>query len=75
MNAHDRPTIPSHTASKVDAVGADDNAKLPPSHEKKPKKPGRGTSVLKTSVVIDHVDIIQDKFWAEKPWLLSDVET
>lgn len=74
MNVHDRPTDSSQTASKTDSVSGDHNAKLS-SHKKTPKKPGRGTSVIKTSVVIDHVDIIQEKFWSEKPWLLSEIET
>ena len=73
-NVHDKPMDPSQTASKADSVSADDDAKLP-SHRKNPKKPGRGTSVIKTSVVVDHVDIIQEKFWSEKPWLLSEIET
>ena len=73
MNVHGKPTNATQKASKNDPVSADFEPKLP-SREKKSTKPGRGTSVIKTSVVVDHVDIIQEKFWSEKPWILSDLE-
>lgn len=73
MNVHDKPANPSQIASNNDSVSADDDARLP-SQKKRPAKPGRGISVIKTSVVIDHVDIIQENFWSKSPWLLSEIE-
>lgn len=74
LNVHGKPTNATQKASEIDPVSADFEAKSP-SREKKSTKPGRGTSVIKTSVVVDHVDIIQEKFWSEKPWILSDIES
>lgn len=69
----DEPTNASQTASKDDLISADVAAK-PPCQKKKSAKLGRGTSVIKTSVMVDHVDLIQEKFWSEKPWVLSEIE-
>lgn len=73
VNVHDEPTNASQVASKDDPDSADVATKLP-GHEEKSAKPGRGTSVIKTSVVVDHVDLIRDKFWSEKPWILPKIE-
>jgi tRNA(His) guanylyltransferase len=51
--------------------------KLPPSAMQSSNDNGDATSVLskrqkaKANVVIDYVDIIQDKFWKERPWILD----
>ena len=58
---------------KVNHPRADVTTKLP-FQKPTPAKPGQSTSRVKTSVMIDHVDIIEEKFWLEKPWLWSGNE-
>ena len=73
VKALDEPKNASQLASKNDLISADMATKSP-FQKKTPAKPERGTSVIKTSVVVDHVDLIREKFWSEKPWLLSEIE-
>lgn len=73
VKALDEPTDASQILSKKDQLSADVAANLPYQRTKS-AKPGRGTSAVKTSVIVDHVDLIKEKFWSEKPWLLSEIE-
>lgn len=74
VKALDESTNDNHITSKDDPINPDVATKSP-SQKKKSAKPERGTSVIKTSIVIDHVDLIKEKFWSEKPWLLSEIES
>lgn len=68
MKALDEQKSVNRISPKVNHRSADVTTKLP-FQKPTPAKPGQSTSRIKTSVMIDYVDIIEEKFWLEKPWL------
>lgn len=73
VKALDEQKSVNQISPKMNHPSAEVTTELP-SQKSNPAKPGRSTSRAKTSVMIDYVDVIQEKFWLEKPWLLSGIE-
>jgi tRNA(His) guanylyltransferase len=53
----------------------DHNAYTGPESTSQKPKPGKAARCIKIGVTVDHVDLIKEKFWLGKPWLLSKAET
>ncbi|KAJ5292043.1 hypothetical protein N7478_001294 [Penicillium angulare] len=56
---------------KPSSVSVEDETSVPESQQSRSQQDKMKKLRRKAKVVIDHVDIIKDEFWARRPWIIS----